>query len=141
MATLSSFPTFSAGSTDAVFKQKQRWALWIPLEFGWSWQGLGGGGRSALVSRLAQQFPQCGPPWVPKGPAGQAAARWGGYSSHLPLLCGMSSLQAPGQSQGVQGHGRLGPSWWRMRGWEDEGVGSWQGDLGAGTPTGNAEPS
>lgn len=31
--------TVSAGSTDSVFKQKQRRSLWVVLEFGWSGRG------------------------------------------------------------------------------------------------------
>lgn len=33
------FPHFLRGAQISVWKQKQRWALLVPLAFGWRWQG------------------------------------------------------------------------------------------------------
>lgn len=96
------FPTFSAESTDSVFKQKQLWALLVPRAFGWCWQGWSET-RVPLSLGWLSSFPSAALSGSPGAP-GAGLCLSGGSSSCLPLFCGISSSLAPPQSRGVQGH-------------------------------------
>lgn len=64
------FPTFSAGSTDSVFKQKGPWALLVPLAFGWRWQGWSET-RVSLPLGLLSSFPSAALSGSPGAPGGR----------------------------------------------------------------------
>lgn len=104
------FPAFSTGNTDSVFKQRQPWALLVPLTFGWRWQGWSET-RVPLSPGWLSSFPSAALSGSPGAPGGRPWLVGRLLFLSPSLFYGISSSLAPPQSRGVQGHSCLRPSW------------------------------